>query len=331
MSMSKSLMHGGDLSGAEAKYGKPEAGWLDLSTGINRIPYPVPDIGNEQWQRLPLATELNAVVEAARATYVVPETAGLVVAPGTQAIIQWLPRMRKPGSVAIVGPTYAEHTQAWRRAGHSVLEVHSIEDAGSADVVVVVNPNNPDGAETDVKKLLDTASKLAKRQGLLVVDEAFADVTPALSVIPQTPHPGLFVLRSLGKFFGLAGVRIGFGIGEDVVTSKLADALGPWAIGGPALSIAATALSDGDWQHETRSRLAEDAARLDTLLAPAGLVIEGGTDLFRLVSHNDAASVADKLGHAGILVRTFEDRPKLLRFGLPGPEEEWARLSKALK
>ncbi len=326
-----SPIHGGDLSGADAKYGKPDAGWLDLSTGINRIPYPVPKITPDQWQRLPLASELDALVDAAHTTYNVPETAGLVAAPGTQAVIQWLPRLRKPGSVAVVGPTYAEHTHAWRRAGHSVMEVHSLDDAGTADVVVVVNPNNPDGTETDVKKLLDTASRLAKRQGLLVVDEAFADVTPELSIIPQTPHPGLFVLRSFGKFFGLAGVRVGFGIGENAVTAKLNDALGPWAIGGPSLNIAATALGDREWQDETRARLAEDAARLDTLLAATGLVIEGGTDLFRLVSHEDATSVADKLGHAGILVRTFEDRPKLLRFGLPGPEEEWSRLSSALR
>lgn len=329
--MSKSPTHGGDLSGAEARYGKPDAGWLDLSTGINRIPYPIQHIAPDQWQRLPLDAELDAVVGAARTYYRVPETAGIAAAPGTQSIIQWLPRLRKPGSVAIVGPTYAEHAQAWRRAGHSVLEVESIDGIGTADVVVVVNPNNPDGAETAPKKLLDTASRLAKRQGLLIVDEAFADVTPALSAVSETPHPGFFVLRSLGKFFGLAGLRIGFGIGEESLTDKLSDALGPWAIGGPQLTIAGTALRDTDWQVETRARLAEDAARLDSLLAAAGMVIEGGTDLYRLVSHGDAASVADKLGHAGILVRTFEDRPHLLRFGLPGPEEEWARLMSALR
>lgn len=328
--MSKSVPHGGDLSAADIKYGTPAEGWLDLSTGINRRPYPVPDIAPALWQRLPLGSEVVQLSQAARAYYGVPDDAGFVAAPGTQALIQWLPRLRKPGSVAVVGPTYAEHAHAWRRAGHSVIEVARLEDTGSADVVIVVNPNNPDGRIVPTDKLVSTAERLARRQGLLVVDEAFGDVAQGLSVLPHAPMAGLFVLRSLGKFFGLAGARVGFGIGEGPFTDKLSDALGPWSIPGPSLHVATTALEDTAWQSRMRAQLMEDADRLDMLLADTGLTIEGGTDLYRLARHEHAQDIAERLGRAGVLVRIFEDRPALLRFGIPGPEEEWQRFASAL-
>lgn len=329
--MAKPPHHGGDLSGANEKYGTPAEGWLDLSTGINRTPYPTPEVTSEVWQRLPLAEDFARAERAARTCYGVPDAAGMVIAPGTQALIQWLPRLRKPASVAVVGPTYAEHAQAWRRAGHSVLEVATLQDAGDADAVIVVNPNNPDGARTDPEDLLETAKRLARRQGLLVVDEAFADIAPDLSVVPHLPQPGLFVLRSLGKFYGLAGARVGFGIGGPDQVERVVDALGPWAVAGPSLIAAAAALEDDSWRAESRARLAENADRLDTLLAASGFIVEGGTDLYRLVRHGAAASIADALGRAGILVRTFETRPLHLRFGIPGSEAEWQRLSEALR
>lgn len=322
--------HGGDVTGAEAAYGAPADGWLDLSTGINRIPYPVPAIAPEMWQRLPLGGELERLHVAARACYQAPQACAVVAAPGTQAIIQWLPRLRKPGSVAVVGPTYAEHAHCWRRAGHTVRDIDSLDDATGADVIVVVNPNNPDGWQLHPATLTACADRLAKRGGLLVIDEAFGDVAMDKSMLPSAPHPAVVVLRSLGKFFGLAGLRLGFAFGEAMLMEKLSDALGPWAVSGPALEIGRRALDDDEWQAATRDRLAKDAKRLDNLLTDGGFLIVGGTDLFRLTQHAEAAKVAEYLARRGILIRTFDRCPDWVRFGLPGAEAEWARLKDAL-
>ena len=282
------------------------------------------------WQRLPLDGELACLLSAARAYYQAPPACPVVAAPGTQAIIQWLPRLRKPGSVAVVGPTYAEHAHCWRRAGHTVRDIDKLDDATGADVIVVVNPNNPDGWQLHPATLTACADRLAKRGGLLVVDEAFGDVAMDKSMLPTAPHQAIVVLRSLGKFFGLAGLRLGFAFGEAMLIEKLSDALGPWAVSGPALEIGRRALADTAWQSAARARLADEAARLDAVLTDHGLNVVGGTDLFRLAEHTEADNLAERLARQGILVRTFERRPDWIRFGLPGAEVEWVRLKDAL-
>ena len=282
------------------------------------------------WQRLPLDGELACLLSAARAYYQAPPACPVVAAPGTQAIIQWLPRLRKPGSVAVVGPTYAEHAHCWRRAGHTVRDIDKLDDATGADVIVVVNPNNPDGWQLHPATLTACADRLAKRGGLLVVDEAFGDVAMDKSMLPTAPHQAIVVLRSLGKFFGLAGLRLGFAFGEAMLIEKLSDALGPWAVSGPALEIGRRALADTAWQSAARARLADEAARLDAVLTDHGLNVVGGTDLFRLAEHTEADNLAERLARQGILVRTFERRPDWIRFGLPGAEVGWVRLKDAL-
>ena len=128
----------------------------------------------------------------------------------------------------------------------------------------------------------------------------------------------------------MAGVRLGFAVSSPDIAADLDARLGPWAISGPALHIATEALAGRTWQDAMRLRLKNEAARMDALLQEAGLPIAGGTTLFRLVRDNRAARLFEHLGQHGILVRIFEERPDDARFGLPGNEEEWQRLEKAL-
>ena len=327
----ETVVHGGDTQWAERLFGRPPNGWLDLSTGINPFPYPVDGLPVTAWTRLPDGGADRALRQAAADYYGAGDPALVVAAPGSQALIQWVPRLRPPSRVAVLGPTYGEHARAWAGAGHSVDTVGDLDEPGlGVDVLVVTNPNNPDGRCCAARRLLQAADRLSRRGGLLVVDEAFADLDPADSVAAYAGAPGLVVLRSFGKFFGLAGLRLGFGLAAPAPIAELRDALGPWAVSGPAAHIATRAFRDGAWIAATRIKLAEGAARLDALLEDAGLTVAGGTALYRLVTGVDALELFARLGRRGILVRHFPDQPDRLRFGLPGDHRGYARLAEAL-
>lgn len=322
------VWHGGDLATAKALFPDAPEPWIDLSTGINPIPYPVPALPLSLWQRLPGKADEAALLEAARKAYRVPDGAGLVAAPGTQILIEALPRIAGEGSVAVLGPTYAEHALSWRKADAEPREIATLDEAGDARVVVLVNPNNPDGRVIGRETLISLARELAARDGLLVVDEAFIDFTPRDSLIPELP-PATLVLRSFGKTYGLAGLRLGFAVGEPHLTAALRAALGPWAVAGPALHLGALALADSAWLDNTAKARTRDAARLDALLAPCGRII-GGTALYRLLATPDASALFAHLGRNGIYVRRFQNDARWLRFGLPGDEPAWLRLAAAL-
>jgi len=321
--------HGGALDRAIARFGGVRGDWVDLSTGINPWPYPVPAISADAWTRLPDEAALEGLAIAARGFYGAPAEAALCVAPGSQALIQLLPRLIAPISVAVMGPTYAEHARCWALAGHAVEMIDDV-DASSAPVLVLVNPNNPDGRVWSPRQIAALAERQAVRGGLLVVDEAFAEVVPDASAMAEAGTPGLIVLRSFGKFFGLAGLRLGFAFGPTGLTQRLNAAFGPWAVAGPALEIGRIALSARAWAGATRDRLKAAARALDAILHAAGLEPVGGTDLFRLVRLADAAGLADRLGRHHILVRRFADQPDRLRFGLPPDEAALMRLRAAL-
>lgn len=320
------IWHGGDLATARALFPEAPQPWVDLSTGINPIPYPLPALPLSLWTRLPGADDEAALIAAAREAYRVPARADIVAAPGTQILIELLPRLAPVGPVAILGPTYAEHGHAWRKAGYAVSETAAPAEA--AATMIVVNPNNPDGRVLSPAELASLAAHCAANGGLLVVDEAFADFTPEDSVVPDLPD-GTIVLRSFGKTYGLAGLRLGFAIGAPESMARLKAALGPWSVAGPALHVGAMALSDAGWLAEAGAERARDAARLDALLASHGRII-GGTTLFRLLETPRAAALFARLGRHGIYVRRFQNAPDRLRFGLPGAEAEWQRLRAAL-
>lgn len=322
--MSALPVHGGDLAAAEARWGKPAQEWLDLSTGINPWPYPIGHLTADSWHRLPGSAEQDGLCRAAAEAYgCAPEN--VLAGPGSSCLIAGLARCFSPRRVAVVSPTYGEHAIAWAAAGHAVSEVGVPADAGGADALVLVNPNNPDGRTHDAAEIL----ALCDQFPLVVVDEAFGEVAPHLSVAGRL-RPGLVVLRSFGKFYGLAGLRLGFCLAQPDVLARMGAQLGPWPVSGPALAIGRAALDDRVWADATRAHLANAAQRLDAVLNAAGLHGLGGTDLFRLVEHPDAAVVYGHLGRAGILVRAFALRPNWLRFGLPGGEAALNRLRDAL-
>jgi cobalamin biosynthetic protein CobC len=318
--------HGGGLARAKARFGAG-ADWLDLSTGINPWPYPLPALAGTAWHRLPDDDALDALKAAARRFYGAGPAASVAAAPGSQALIQLLPRLLAPTEVAIAAPAYAEHARCWRLAGHSVIETDD-PLASDAAVAVVIDPNNPDGRRWPAAALHDAARSRAVRGGLVVIDQAFGEVVEPAAL--ELGRPGLIALRSFGKFFGLAGLRLGFALGAAWWVERIEDALGPWAVSGPALAIGRAALEDAGWAAETRTRLTAAAVALDAVLDRPGFAPIGGTALFRLVRVEDAQAVFDRLGRAHILVRNFSYRPDWLRFGLPPDAAALARLDRAL-
>jgi L-threonine-O-3-phosphate decarboxylase len=320
--------HGGRLRHAAARYGIPLADWLDVSTGINPCGWPVPPAPSSAWSRLP--EDEDGLTETACRYY---GTCALLPVAGSQAAIQMLPRLRASCRVAALHPGYAEHAQAWRRAGHAVTPVAADSVDGTvsrADVLVLVNPNNPTGERFTAAQLLDWHAGLAARGGWLVVDEAFMDATPEESLARFCPRPGLIVLRSPGKFFGLGGARVGFVLAAPNVLDALFDGLGPWTVAGPSRFVAARALEDRTWQETARARLVQETQRLAGLLSRHELAPNGGTALFQWVRTSRAAVIHERLARGGILARLFKDPPGL-RFGLPGGEAEWARLDAGLQ
>lgn len=323
--MSKPIAHGGDLGAIRQRYPDAPEPWIDLSTGINPVPYPVADLSPEAWTRLPSRDAERALIEAAAARYGTPDPAAIVAAPGTQALIQILPRLVGRSRVAILGPTYAEHALCWRRQGHDVTIVQDLAEAAGADVLVAVNPNNPTG------RLLDPPTLRGVDARLLVVDEAFIDLLPAAASLATDLPNNTVVLRSFGKTYGLAGVRLGFAIAPIQLAARLHDELGPWAVSGAALEIGRTALADDAWLAATAARLTVETEEIDALLVAAGFTMLGGTPLFRLAGHPNARRLIEDMGRHGIHVRAFAERETWLRFGLPANDLAFDRLANALQ
>ncbi len=323
--------HGGSLGRAKALFPHAPQPFVDLSTGINPHSYPLFDLPATVLSRLPEAGRLHELAEVAAATYGAPSSAHVAAAPGTQILLPRVASLVRPGKALVLGPTYAEHARAAAIAGHAVAEVGDVDALAEADLAVLVNPNNPDGRVIEHDRLRGLAARLRARGGLLVVDEAFMDVGPTEhSLAGDVGEGGIVVLRSFGKFFGLAGVRLGFALADLVTVERLEAQLGPWSVAGPALEYGIRALADTTWQGAMRARLATEAERLDRLFGRFGVPVAGGTTLFRYLSFTNAPSLFSALGEQGILVRHFAGRPQVLRAGLPGSEEEWQRLAGAL-
>jgi cobalamin biosynthetic protein CobC len=316
--------HGGNLDLAVQRFGGRVGDWIDLSTGINRQPYPVGEIELRHWSALPSRSDIECLLRAARQAYAT--NAPVLAMSGAQAAIQLLPSLAPGGRARILAPTYNEYAAVLSAAGWEVAEVFSLDALAGADLAVVVNPNNPDGRRHDRSELL----ALLPRVGRLVIDESFADATPALSLAPDAGRPGLLILRSFGKFYGLAGLRLGFVLGEEADVAALSAMAGPWPISGAAIAIGQCALLDRDWARATSARLERACLRLDADVQSQGWRLLGGTPLFRLYDAGDALAAQEKLARGRIWSRVFKQEPGWLRLGLPGGETEWARLAAAL-
>ncbi|MFD1746262.1 threonine-phosphate decarboxylase CobD [Rhizobium helianthi] len=329
------IEHGGSLSRAALAFTDAPQPWIDLSTGVNPHSYAYSPVPATAFSRLPDPSELRDLCAIAARAYGAKSGDHVAAAPGTHLFLPMLVesvfsgRDRSSLTAAILSPTYAEHAKTARMLGFQTVEASDPDALEAADLAVVVNPNNPDGRMIADERLLALSHSLAKKGGLLLVDEAFRDVMDEPSSLVAQVHPGLAVLRSFGKFFGLAGIRLGFAVASPDHAQHVRHLLGPWAIPGPTLHIGRQALADQVWQKNMRLRLRQEAERLDGLLAQADLPVVSGTTLFRYARHEQASEIHQVLGKAGILVRRFSERPQFLRFGLPS-EGEWERLGAVL-
>ena len=303
--------HGGGVDLAASAYGGAPEEWLDLSTGINPIPYEIQGVTDFDWNRLPNGTIQTDLGDAARTFWHVPGDADAIAAPGLSAIIAILPHLLHAESFTIRKPAYNEYERSFTAAGWS----------DGPDVEVIIHPNNPDGALSEPTQ---------PRGRYRIIDESFCDTVPEASRIAEAARPGHLVLKSFGKFWGLAGLRLGFAFGDPDLIARLRQMLGPWPVSGPALRIGIAALSDPGWAERTRARLSADAARLDHLFTAQGAELVGGTALFRLYDVGDASAWHDRLARHHILTRTFPYSQRWLRVGLPGSGQDWARLEAAL-
>jgi len=304
--------HGGGLDAAIAHYGGKREDWIDLSTGINPVPYPLPKLSEDAWTALPDKAAFAKLEARARSFWRVPQAAAVLPAAGASAIIAQLPAVVAPGEVAIPGPTYNEHGASFRGAGWTLSDK-------AKDALVAVHPNNPDGLRWAAHQM---------DAPFCVIDESFCDTVPDQSLIQLAAQPGVVVLKSFGKFWGLAGLRLGFAIGDPDIIARLRETLGPWQVSGPALQIGAEAMADPDWADETRARLTADAIRLDQILNRQGAVTVGGTPLFRLYEVEDADAAQEHLAKSRIWSRTFPYSKTWLRLGIPHPDA-WPRLESA--
>ena len=316
--------HGGNLHLALQRFGGELRDWIDLSTGINRQPYPVGELQADCWSALPSKSALTSLHHAAQEAY--GTSAPVLATNGAQAAIQWLPHLASRGRVRILSPTYNEYAAVFSGAGWQVTEVSGLDGLTGADMAVLANPNNPDGRQYEPRQLLE----LLPEVGRLVIDESFADAIPELSLASHAGCPRLLILRSFGKFFGLAGLRLGFVIGSEADIAALAAMAGPWPVSGPALAIGARALTDREWAKATSARLARDCKRLDAEVSRLGWALVGGTPLFRLYETGDATRAQERLARSHVWSRIFPYHRGWLRLGLPGNESEWTRLSAAL-
>ena len=305
--------HGGGLDAAMNRWGGTRADWLDLSTGINPTPYPLPSFTEHSWTALPDKAAQQELLDAARIFWNVPDEADILAAPGASSLIARMPMLFDGDAVNIPKPTYNEHAAAFAAQGWC--------EAATSSVKVIVHPNNPTGH-------LWSRDDLDARR--MVIDESFCDVTPDKTLIDETAKPGRIVLKSFGKFWGLAGLRLGFLIADPKTIAKMRDMIGPWAVSGPALEVATQALRDFEWAEATRKQLSANAGRLDDLMTNAGAKLEGGCDLFRLYNVDNAREWNERFAKERVLTRIFPYSDTYIRLGLP-PSDGWERLQTVLE
>ena len=313
--------HGGNISALMAKYPNAQRPFIDLSTGINPYSYPIPPIQQEWIRLLPEAKQVNRVRKSAAQYYGLEDNTNLVIGSGMQQMMFSLAclrlRLRGPATINIVSPTYNEHARVWTAAGHAVYEVANINDAASGDVVVVCNPNNPDGRTYKPDELTALATQLHQRNAWLVVDESFMDIIPDFSLAKlASTSDNIVVFRSCGKFFGVAGLRVSCAIAWESCANWLTAAVGPWPISTAACNVLPAMFADAAWIQSTRTTLVKEAVQWRGMLA-SYFTLVGFTPFFTLVDVPHAEQWYEKFVTHGIAVRRFEYNQRWLRIGLP--------------
>ncbi len=318
------LIHGGQLNHVKQQFPDVHQDWLDLSTGISPFAYPIPEIPKFVWQSLPQVSE--SLLQKAKHYY---QCSDILAAHGSQSIIQilpklWLKRFGTPTSVFLPKVGYKEHQKAWSE-NQFPIELYDNEldstEFSAPSIVVCINPNNPTGFLHSRQHLLRLLSQLQHNSGWLIVDEAFMDVIEEdASLMKHANHSNLFVLRSMGKFFGLAGIRVGFVSSCEKNLNDLSQLLGPWSVNGPALFVAEQALQNRQWQQEQQQRLKQSAQSLESWLKTKFRLPVTGTSLFKTLHLENATQLWTSLCHKGIYVRLCDEK-NALRFGIPTLEQ----------
>jgi cobalamin biosynthetic protein CobC len=321
--------HGGRLSHAIAAFPQVTEPWLDLSTGINPDPWDGVDRLTIDWRRLPDEADLARLERVAALHFGAQDHHGVLALPGTELGLRGLSALGLPAPFRHVAPGYRTHGEAF--ADSRAIRLTALEEeASKGGTILLANPGNPDGRLIAVPELNAIARQIAERGGWLVVDEAFIDAHDGVSILPALDVDApVIVLRSFGKFFGLAGVRLGFAVGPTALIARWRMMLGGWPVSAAAIAVGTAAYGDARWIAAMRQLLVERAAALDAVLVRLGLTPTGQSPLFRLVEC-DAARLFDRLARRGILTRPFDYAPRWLRLGVPASGEDRDRLDRAL-
>lgn len=324
------LLHGGALDQAKALYPDAPLPWIDLSTGINPFPYKVPELPAEVFAHLPTSQQFEACRAAMASAFGASER-HILVAPGSEILIRLLPDLLDIQSVGVLWPTYGDHLSCWEQSGAKLIKhPNPVDLAGTVDAIVLCNPNNPDGRSWSAHVLEDCRARQAAHGGWLIVDEAYADLYPELSMADQAGADGLLILRSFGKFYGLAGLRLAALLGPERLLEKASRRLGVWPVSGPALHVGACAYADDEWRIKAHDLLSKKTRQIDNVLKDNGLKVLGGTFLFRYVETRNAHILWNILMEQGIYTRRFSWTERHLRIGLPADENSLKRLEAAL-
>lgn len=321
------IEHGGNLEKAIKLKGGERSEWIDISTGISPFSAPIPELSLDDWQRLPEPSLLSELAHIAQRYYGAAQNC--VVTSGSQFVINHLPDLLE-GDVGIVEPTYGEYAAAFARQNRDFKSIKSVDDIGDVRSIILANPNNPTGRVFSQKELSDLAAKLSARGGHLVVDEAFCDVSDQASMLSGSATDNLIVLRSFGKFFGLAGARIGFVFAQDETLDRIEQLQGPWAVSGPSLAVARHVLTSNAIHQDLLKKITNRHIEMLSVLTDTGVEIIGGTKLFTLIRHENASALHEHLLGCQILSRKFDYHSKWLRVGLTRNQEEDDRLKAAI-
>ncbi|UYH50737.1 aminotransferase class I/II-fold pyridoxal phosphate-dependent enzyme [Candidatus Kirkpatrickella diaphorinae] len=322
--------HGGSVLAFQRAFPEAPLPWYDLSTGVNPFHYPTGDLPEDALRALPEAETLARLRQAAAKAYEC-DASLIVAAPGTQAIIGLLPYLLRPPRVYVETPTYTGHEESWRGAGIACTAradlMTSTIDPGCTSILC--RPNNPDGRRSTLRELQEYAALIAQSRGTLIIDASFADFETT-SYAALLENPAVIMLRSFGKTYGLAGLRLGFAMGRHPMMTRLATAFGPWPVHGLALHTGINALEDAAWRLKMADKLTVHAEKLRAMMAHAGFSFVGGTPLFSLFSHPRAGHFWRSFAAKGVATRRFHDKPEWLRLGTPGNAAMFDRLETAI-
>lgn len=328
------MLHGGQLKEAKIQFPHVVQRWIDLSTGINPYAYPFSPITPDRSTQLPSIEDEHRLRGMAALRYGVRDQRLIAMAPGTQILISLLPYTLEAQQVCVFGPTYMEHINTWQQAHIPVHQVTTLDDfmrfsTQEQTVGVLCNPNNPDGRLLNVQQMQAIIHQWGSCHNHIIVDEAFMDFE-GQTIASLLPHPALTILRSFGKAYGLAGVRLGFLLSNASYVEKVRQMLGSWAISGAALHIGLQAFKNREWILQAQDQLSKQVQQFDQLFMQHACKIVGGTHLFRLIEMQNAQDLWEYLAKHGIWVRKFDYNSQWLRFGLP-QEQDWNRVQKTIQ